>query len=72
MLAIVVALLAQVSTPLGAKSSGNLGQDLYYGGSLASGSKLCDRNQAARYAANEHIHADIGLRSGLNGPFVSR
>jgi len=49
MLPTVLILLAQVTTPTGAKSPGNFGEDLFYASMSASGSKLCNRRHAARY-----------------------
>jgi hypothetical protein len=49
MLATILFMLAQVVTAQGTGSPGNLSEDLYYASIGASGTKLCDRHQAARY-----------------------
>jgi hypothetical protein len=40
---------AQISVAPNEGSPGNLGEDLFHASSAATGAKLCDRRQAARY-----------------------
>lgn len=49
MLAMILFLLAQTVTPASGQSPGNLSEEIFYASIGASGTKLCDRHQAARY-----------------------
>ena len=50
MLAVMLFAPAQAAAPSKAENPGNLGEDLFYASTAASGSKLCNRVQAARYS----------------------
>ena len=65
MLLLALVLFLQTSATSGS-NPGNLGEDLFYAGSAASGSRLCDRSKARRYAADFRARSGERIRALLS------
>jgi hypothetical protein len=59
-LALAAIVLVQFTAPVTARASANLSETLYWASTTATGSRLCDRKQSARYT--EQFNRRYGAR----------